>query len=349
MTYKANKILWLNALRVFATFAVVFLHVSGYVLKVIEDTTSFYWWIGNFASASVRWCIPVFVMISGALLLDNINKEGVAEFYEKRLKRILIPLVFWSLFYLVLRMAYKGLTPEQIIISVLTGRPYGHLWYLYMILGLYLFTPFIRLFISSFSEKENNYLILLILILASFYAFVNRFSFLNKANIFTMFIPYLGYYLCGYQLKARYLLTRISARMLVMIIAASYLLIVSFTGLFVHIYGVHVKKGLVFYDYFSPLVIIISIGLFLLFYKIYDNDNLNLKFTEDFINKIAPATLGIYLIHPIILLFSQMILRITPADFNPLLSIPIFSVSVFMICYFTIALIQKIPYLKRIV
>jgi len=348
MTYKSNKILWLNALRVIATLAVVFLHTSGYVLKGVEDTTSFYWWVGNFASASVRWCIPIFVMISGALLLDNSKKEDIAVFYKKRLNRILIPLVFWSLFYLVLRMAYKGLTIEQIIMSILTGMPYGHLWYIYMILGLYLFTPFIRLSITALSKKEYNYIIILILLLASSYVFVNRFLFLNKATIFTMFIPYIGYYLCGYQIRLKYFLNRISIKSLFIIIVISYLFIVFSTGLLVNIYGVHLEKSMIFYDYFSPFVIVMSIGLFLLFYKIYNNDNLNLEFTENFINKIAPATLGIYLLHPIILLFFQMILRVTPADFNPLLSIPVFSVVVFIICFLIIALIQKIPYLKRI-
>ncbi len=91
---------WLNNARISAIFAVVFLHVSASV--VVESTVgSGYWWFGNLYDSAARWCVPVFAMVSGALLLDPHKKEALSTFYMKRLSRILIPILFWSAFFLL--------------------------------------------------------------------------------------------------------------------------------------------------------------------------------------------------------------------------------------------------------
>ena len=65
---------WLDNSRIIAILAVVFLHVSaGVVTESVIGTES--WWVGNLYDSLVRWCVPVFVMISGAVLLDHSKKK----------------------------------------------------------------------------------------------------------------------------------------------------------------------------------------------------------------------------------------------------------------------------------
>ena len=90
---------WINNARIVSTFAVVFLHVA-IVFMLDNDIDTEYWWFGNIFNVLVRWCVPSFVMISGALLLDNKNEESLSKFYSKRLSRVLIPILFWSIMYL---------------------------------------------------------------------------------------------------------------------------------------------------------------------------------------------------------------------------------------------------------
>lgn len=59
-----------------------------------------YWWISNVYDSISRWGVPVFVMVSGALLLDTSKQEGILTFYKKRLSKIFIPIIFWTAFYL---------------------------------------------------------------------------------------------------------------------------------------------------------------------------------------------------------------------------------------------------------
>ena len=91
--------IWLDNARIAAILAVVILHsaVSG---VVDTDLGSGYWWAGNLYSAFSRWCVPVFVMISGALLLSPARQESLGTFYRKRMSRVLWPFLFWSAFFL---------------------------------------------------------------------------------------------------------------------------------------------------------------------------------------------------------------------------------------------------------
>ncbi|MDQ6971139.1 MAG: acyltransferase family protein, partial [Mariprofundaceae bacterium] len=83
--------IWLDNSRVLAVFAVILVHVSdGFVSHY--PMGSEYWWIGNIYDSAVRWCVPVFVMISGALLLDPAKHENLNTFYRKRFSRICIPI-----------------------------------------------------------------------------------------------------------------------------------------------------------------------------------------------------------------------------------------------------------------
>ncbi len=72
---------WLDAARVISIFAVVFLHISASVVTE-ADFGSSTWWHGNFYDSLVRWCVPVFVMVSGALLLDERRVEDTISFYK---------------------------------------------------------------------------------------------------------------------------------------------------------------------------------------------------------------------------------------------------------------------------
>ena len=261
----STNLFWIDALSVFSTFAVIVLHVSAKVVIGTKDTASLNWWIGNFIDSSVRWCVPVFVMISGALLLDPTKKESVSGFLKKRAARILLPLVFWTLIYILHLAKIKTFSLTYTLLKILIGYPYPHLWYLYMLLGLYLTVPFLRTYIRSSSYKERYQLIFFIFLFASITAMIKFFLFNNTPTIFTLFIPYIGYLLCGYQLRLIGK-TKASVKLICLIIAICLLVIALGTGLLVNIYGL--TKGLFFYDYFAPPVILMSICVFLFVCKI---------------------------------------------------------------------------------
>lgn len=95
---------WLDLARAIAIIAVVLVHAVAPAVNgtwVAEGGAT--WWIANVTDSAGRWCVPVFVMVSGALLLDPRRVERPREFYRRRLARIGVPLVVWTLVHLAYR------------------------------------------------------------------------------------------------------------------------------------------------------------------------------------------------------------------------------------------------------
>src|SRR2546421_12864729 len=96
---KPRRMQYGDAVRIIGTIAVVIGHVSDLRLfstHVLDRD----WWICNCWDAITRWAVPCYIMLSGALLLDPARAEAPGEFYRKRLARIGVPLVFWTIFFM---------------------------------------------------------------------------------------------------------------------------------------------------------------------------------------------------------------------------------------------------------
>ncbi|MEG1617352.1 MAG: acyltransferase [Bacteroidales bacterium] len=165
-----THIAWVDLLRVLACFLVVLAHCCDpFVARF--DTNRFEFLSGAFWGSLVRPCVPLFVMMTGVLLLPI--QTDMSTFYNKRIKRIVIPLIFWSvlspiLYYLYLNSGVVTLSPnivaEDHTLSATITRIYSFifnfsyatipLWYLYMLVGLYLFMPIISGWLSQASQKD---------------------------------------------------------------------------------------------------------------------------------------------------------------------------------------------------
>jgi len=149
---KDKRIPWLDWLRVIACFMVMVVHSTepfylGGEGSLIASESNM-WWVAFFDSF-VRYCVPLFVVASGYLLLPLHDTTG--EFFRKRAVKILIPFIVWSVFYAL----YWG-EPVDNLENLLLNFNYaaGHLWFVYMILGLYLIMPLLSPWAEKVSKKE---------------------------------------------------------------------------------------------------------------------------------------------------------------------------------------------------
>lgn len=338
---------YINQLRILAIFAVINIHVSTWMTNNITPLT-FNWWVGNWIHSITLWAIPVFVMVSGALLLDDSRNETPIPFYKKRAQRIGTPLVFWTFFYLMVRkvVGHEELTAGYAIKLILTANPYYHLWFLYMIAGLYLATPLLRTYIRQSSPKERISLIVMILVLASSYSLINSLFLDNEMSIFTIFVPYLGYYLCGYQLR---LIDprKIPSKYLAAVLIFCVIYVAMLTDVFVKTLGQ--PNGRFLYDSFSPPVIVMSIAVFWAACLISRHAKPLQGLLKTATERLASATLGIYVLHPIVLEYIRDRLGKHSTDSNFLLGLAVVPVITFIGCYLITSLIMRIPFLRRVV
>lgn len=165
---------WVDLLRIAACFAVVFSHCCDpFVGQFDNDRATFL--AGVFAGSFVRWCVPLFVMMTGVLALPVRMETGA--FYRKRIGRIAVGLVFWSLLLPVLYYFYLRLVPTlnpqidpALFTSGATMRKLGSfvfnftydttpLWYLYMLAGLYLVMPVLSAWLDRASKRDLHLLL----------------------------------------------------------------------------------------------------------------------------------------------------------------------------------------------
>jgi len=344
-TNSSENLEWIDSLRVFATFSVVFLHVASGISYRYGSFSNFYWWVGNIYDSSARFCVPVFLMISGALILSK-TYENIGEYLKKRVLRILFPFLFWSIIYIakdVILKFYQGeyLSFIEILKFVLLKLKNGaspHLWYVYMIIGLCLFFPIIGKWINKSNKYEIKYFIGIWLItLFAHLPFVKKFI----PNIeISYFSGYIGYPILGYYLsKMTFDFDRKKVIHILLIL----------TGILITVFGTFFTtnhKGVFysgFYEFLTPNVLLIAVGVFLLFKNFV---KFGTKATS-IILFLSKHSYGIYLIH-ILVLGGLSIFGFSYAFVNPIIGIPIKSVLCFIISTLLIFGINKLPFGKYI-
>ena len=199
-----NEINYIHFLRSVSTFAVIVLHVAAPIVNnFIPGKVGYDWWVGNFIDSITRFCVPVFLMITGVLVFNS--NDSPIIFYKKRISRIVYPFVLWSFLYILYSLYYSSnnfsISTFKVVFSLfIAGNPTSfHLWYLYMLIGLYFFLPFLKPWIQTATKKE-------ILIFLGFWivALIVELPFIKKFNIginFAHFYGYLGYPILGYYLN----------------------------------------------------------------------------------------------------------------------------------------------------
>lgn len=364
---KPRRMYYGDAIRIFGTIAVVIGHVADLRLfstQVLDRN----WWICNVWDSLTRWAVPVYIMLSGALLLDPAKEESSRHFYRKRLLRIGVPLVFWTVFFMWFDVKYTGWRASwsAAFFNLALGKPYIHLHFIFRIAGLYCFTPMFRVWLRHTNRTMQCWSVGIALVLSAGDSIMNSITD-NEPSVFARFVPFVGYYLLGYLLRDIKLSARGFKRALAGFIA-SYLVLLFGTGWTVHHFhkpGTFLKGPpsleMLQYDFLSPIRIIMAICAWLLFVCIFNKPWPKSEEARYRVGWWAGTTLGIYLIHPMFreILYTRRIWipgiyeRWLTTPFGPewpniWLGIPIMAILVYALSLAVTAGVMRIPYVRRI-
>lgn len=333
----------LGVLRVTAAFGVAALHVISLWLRGTDPGTTA-WWIADFYDVATRWCVPVFIMISGALLLKPHQFQPPNVFYRKRMGRILIPLMFWAVLYLGLRVCCEDASWPIVARDLVRGHPYGHLWYLYVVVGLYWITPLLQPFVSRASRRELVWTVVPLLAAVSAHSLISTFTAgQGKPTVFSMFVAYIPYYLCGYLLS----LVVVSHRWIKYLaagVAAAWIGIALGTGLLFHRIEFYLSS------HHSPAIILLSAGVFLLACGLFGQPSVGRAPSWKVLRYLDSMSFGVYLSHPLFL-FIVMRLGLPTESMlrQPLLCIPAVSLIIILASILLTSGLKAIPAVRRTV
>jgi surface polysaccharide O-acyltransferase-like enzyme len=340
-----QKLNWINNLRLIAMFAVVVLHTASPLLFNYKMASLGNWVAADIYNAATRFAVPVFVMITGALLLGKDYELG--DFVKKRLGRLLLPFLFWSLVYVGYQWYEEIIYFNRgtwgnislVLYQLKIGSSY-HLWYVYLLVGLYLVIPVISKFVRNALEKELLYFLAIwfITILISS-PYLTRF---DTAVDIRYFSGYIGYLVLGYYLANK----KFNFPGVVFIAALVFICFATIITIGTYYLEVRTKElSTYFYEPVGPFVVMLSASAFII------AKNVTVKIPpklESIFNNTGKYTLGIYFSHALILNILE-INGITYSVFNPWASIPLVALLCFLVSWLLVYAMSKATVVKYLV
>lgn len=352
-----SRNLSLDALRILACFFVIVVHITSYGLAdpymqapntvfVIND-----YQIYNIFNSLSRSGVLLFVMISGSFMLDpniEVSNEKIKKQIIKTIKLLLVFSITYALFFNFLYYVLNG--TKISIINIVKDIIFGHthLWYLYMIIGLYIITPILRI-ISSNSYSMNEFLIigLLIAVIIPSLSETQIFSFVSTLlNRFSINIinSYVVVYMLGYKLKEEITNKEISRKTILLLIAI-YVISVSFTVAMTSYRKITINDVNLFPYYQNNFVttVLEAISIFSIFIYL---DKIKYFKKIKLIYKLASYTTGIYCIHFGVIQCLLIFFDFNYQAFNKITILFVITVSLSIIATF---ICKKIPFIKNII
>lgn len=196
------RIPYLDALRCLAILLVIALHVTAPIMVSPTLSQTNTWLACMVLDPLVRVGVPLFLMISGCLMLDDPRSREITPFYKKQLPKLLIPLVVWNGIY----FAGAVLTGSQplslsVFLQLLLGQGVKyHMWYIYMLLGIYLICPFLRRLIETCTPRQILLLFGIILFSSTLRPALNQILPFQVVLFGPMLEGLVGYVLLGWLL-----------------------------------------------------------------------------------------------------------------------------------------------------
>lgn len=302
MANEKQRTVYLDLLRVLAMVGVVGIHVSArHFADVPLDASA--WRAMNLWDGLVRWSVPMFAMVSGAVFLDPDRRVTARAIYRKYLPRIVLAFAVWSALY----AAIDCNGSVRVFVTQLL-RGHYHLWYLYMLAGFYLIVPILRRITRE--GRLTRYFLALSMVftfgvpdLALLAQGLDRAWNLGLAPIvtdvqqYTMFFLTLGfvpYFVLGYALHAR----RLSRRETLILCAlgvAGFVLSPMLNARYSALTG---AAQVEFFAYHRFCVLFQTAGVFA--FAKAASERLSAR-AQRVIVRVAACSFGVYLAHPLLL------------------------------------------------
>ena len=323
---KNRHIVWLDVVRFIAMFTVVCCHCAdpfNFYPGTAPNIGEIKLW-GAIYGSVLRPCVPLFVMITGALLLPV--RGDTSAFYKKRITRVLYPFLIWSVIYNLFPWitGLLGFTPRIILdffpyageevmrqsfsvaVKYILNIPFNfsilavHMWYIYLLIGLYLYLPVFSAWVEKASERAKLMFLLawgVTLLLPYYYQFVSNYLWgtcsWNSFGMLYAFAGFNGYLLLGHYLKNLEWSLKKTLAIGIPMFAVGYA--VTFLG-FRHITALpeYTDEMLeLFFTYCSLNVVMMTIPVFMLAKKV----KVNSERMKKALANLTVCGFGIYMIH----------------------------------------------------
>lgn len=336
-----NRVIYFDILNILACVSVIFLHMNEIVHSY---STTIAWTTSLIFEVICFWAVPVFIMLSGATLLNYKERYSTKIFFKKRFSKVIIPWIIWSLIIYIINN--KKISLIQFVRDFFYCKIEYVYWFFPLIIFLYCLIPFF----SIFTERKEYRKILKAIVI---FQFLFRgilypicvIADIEIPTIFSYFIninPYIIFLILGYLLSTIDFTKK--QRIAIYLLGIESILIRYFYTFYFSIKEGTLNRDL--FDYSSGLSVLLAVAVFI-FIKNVDWKKLinKVNINPEIITKISSCSFGVYLIH---MLVKDELTEILNLNVYSIWYRTIGAVFLYIICVFIVNIVKKIPIIKNI-
>ena len=335
-TDKNKRLVYLDILNILSIFAVVAMHMNGSVHSLPLNKS---WTFSLLVNTLCYFAVPIFVMISGATLMNYRQKYDTKTFFKKRLMKVLVPFLFWSILMLIWRIKTNQISLNIELINlinvILTNKEEPIYYFMFEIIGVYLTMPLISRLTDKKYRKTLWYVVITYFILKGV---------LSNISINIQIGTYVVYAILGYLLSTE---ENIKSRTKIIIYA---LAMIGLIFRFLLTYIISMKNGKIFnefWEYSAWYAMLHSIAVFIFVKDLKLNKKIeNNQKLCNIISKIASCSFGIYLIHIFVKHYFARIMNIPSSS---IIHKTIGIIIVYLISLIIVYIMKKVKFVRKIV
>ncbi len=347
---KVKRVTYADIARISAAFAVVLLHTSGIRIIMCDVGSAGFVWAAFFDCVS-RWSVPLFIMLSGMLFLRDSKKIDIKRLYRKNIFRLVTAFVFWSYLYNLYQAIGETDSWVDAIVRAFVRMPQGamHLWFIFIMIGLYIITPFVKRMTEKMTKRETEYFLILNILLTflpktlssfevtePFIEYTDKFEITFAAGYVGLFVA--GHYIDKFEHKKPF-------RLAAYALAAAGFIYMFLMTVFMSEFGGELKDE--FMSFKSLSAYLMAFGTLLMFKSLFGKREFKRR-TASNLSAYSKYMFGVYLVHEMIItLMNANRFVILPK--MPFIGIPIQAAMVFIISIVISAVIDFMPFGKYIV
>lgn len=336
------RLTFIDAIKAVGCVLVVLYHISGNYESNFRIIGTSDWWVASLLHSLSHIGVPLFIMASGYILLRSAQTDELGYFIKRRMSKIAVPFIAWVSIYIAWKVLY--LDNDIGVIGVLkmaaSGTASPHLWFLYMIVGLYLATPILAGYLKHSGERGALYIILIWLAFNTAVPLANVF-FDVRVNIYgQMFSGHVGLFVLGYYLR---FVGKFDRKILLAVAVLS----ITFTAVATYLLNQESQSfNRLLENTLLPNNFITAIAIFLLLRDTELSPRVGFAATA-----ISALSFGVYLIHPIFIQLIRSNGFVITSGFgreNPIVEMAIAFPVALTLSFISVFAIRTIPILKKI-
>lgn len=331
---------WMDLMNIVATISVIAMHCNGCFWQY---SNTLEWKSSVIIECMCYWAVPIFFMLTGANLIDYHERYNTKQFFVQRIKRTVIPYLFFTMFAIIFLNIKKldQISSEYIINTFLNGDVLVY-WFFIPLFGIYLSIPALSSVKKNDRKRVYSYIVIVGFITVSFFPYVCKMFGLDWSLLLPISGGYIIYALLGYLLTHCVTFSK-THRFLIYVGG-----VIGLLGRMIPTYILSISEGMTTEatkGYLTPMTVMYSLAIFTFFRYEVNNylENMEINFAP-ILCWLSKNSFGVYLIHAYITTYLPKILNFENTSYFWRFCAPIL---VYAVCVILISGAKKIPILKN--